>query len=116
MLLNRSRDTATSAMAVGVVHVLVPGGASEGRLAERAAHPVLAVLPGSGIDQPFTRDLGEPEDVIEFPKGKQARIRRDLRTMELELQPKIEIEPQHPGFAFTCRVSHDVTSIAISTH
>jgi hypothetical protein len=54
---------------------------------------VLSVLAGSGIDQALARDLGQSGSIIEFPKGKQASIRCDLRAVELQLQPTVEIEP-----------------------
>jgi hypothetical protein len=65
---------------------------------------------GSWIDQSFARNLGQSKDVIEFPKGKKARIRRDLGAVELELQPTVEMQSQRPGFAFTRRLGHLVSS------
>src|SRR5512134_422543 len=102
--------------AVGIVDVFVAAEPPEGGLAEQPDHPVLSVLAGSGIDQALAHDLRQSERIIEFPKGKQASIRRDLRAVELQLQPTVEIEPQHPGFAFTRRVSHPILSNLSATY
>ncbi len=101
---------------VGVVYIFVTAEPSERRLTEQAGHPMLTVLAGPGIDQMFLGNLGQSESVIEFPKGKEAPIRRDLRTMELQLQTTVKIEPQNPGFTFTRRVSHSTPSIWMPIH
>ena len=64
--------------AVGVVHVLIASKSSKRRLTEQPRHPVLAVLPGSRVKEAFFRELGQSENLVEFPEGKETRVGRDL--------------------------------------
>jgi hypothetical protein len=41
-----------------------------------------------------TGNLAQSEDVIEFPKGKEARVRRDLGAMEFQLQATVKTDPE----------------------
>jgi hypothetical protein len=91
---------------LGVVHVFVAAEPSERGLAEEAGHAVLAILAGSGVDQPFTCRFGQTESVIQFPREKKPRIGSDLRAMEFQLKPTLEIKPQNLSFVFTHRVGH----------
>jgi len=79
--------------AVSVVHILVAAEPSERGLAEQAGHAVLAILAGPRIDQMFTGNLTQSKSVVEFPEGKEARVRGDLGTVKFQLQPTVEIEP-----------------------
>jgi len=76
---------------------------------------MLAIPAGPRIDQMFTGNLGQSESVIEFPEGKEARVRGDLGTVKFQLQPTVEIESQVAGPAFTRRVRLRTLSIPRST-
>ena len=103
------------AEAVGIVHVLIASEPSESRLSEKAGHPVLAIFPGSGINQPITGNGCQAEGIVQFSKRKEASIRGDLGAVKFQLQPTVKIEPQNPSFAVTRREGHRSLSISGST-
>jgi hypothetical protein len=64
--------------AVSIVHVFVAAEPSENGLTEQPGHSVLTVLPGSRVSEAFFRELGQSENLVEFPEGKETRVGRDL--------------------------------------
>jgi hypothetical protein len=92
--------------AVGVVHVFIAAEPPECGLTEQTDHPVLPVLPGPWVNKTVSSYLGQSEGLVEFPERQKPRIERDLRSVEFQLQPTVEVQPQCPGFTFTHRVSH----------
>ena len=102
--------------AVGVVDVLVAAEPPEGGLTEQTDHPVLPVLAGSRVHKTVSSYLGQSEGVVELPERQKPRIGCDLRTVEFQLQPTVEVQPQSPGFTFTHRVSHPNPSNPPTTH
>ena len=102
--------------AVGVVDILVAAEPPEGGLAKQAGHPVLSVLAGSWVHKPLAGHLRQSEGFVKLPEGKKPGIGRDLGTVELQLQPSVEIQPQHPRLTFTHRVSHPNPSNSTTTH
>jgi hypothetical protein len=55
--------------AIGVVDILVPGKATEHRLAELRRQGVAVVPAGPTVGQNLPGYLGQAEGVIEFPEG-----------------------------------------------
>ena len=101
---------------VGVVHVVVATKATEHGLAEQSRHAMPSVLAGAAVDQHPARDVAQPKDVVEFPIGKQTGVGRDPGTVELELDPAVEIDPKRLLLRFTHRVRHDRPAQPVTTH
>jgi hypothetical protein len=101
---------------VGVVHVVVAAKATEHGLAEQARHPMPSVLAGAPVDQHPARDIAQPKHVVEFPIGKQTAVGGDPGTVELELDPAVEIDPKRLLLRFTHRVRHDRPAQPVTTH
>jgi hypothetical protein len=59
---------------------------------------------------------GNHEPFSKLPERHKPRIGCDLRTVELQLQPTVEVQPQSPGFTFTHQVSHPNPSNPPTTH
>ena len=53
-----------------------------------------AVTAGAGIGEHVTGHRAEAEGIVEFTVSEQPGIGGDPRTMELELQTSVEIEPE----------------------
>jgi hypothetical protein len=92
--------------AVGIVHVLVPGEATEHRLTKLGDQAVAPVPPGAGIGEHLGRHRREAECVVEFTEREQAGVGGDGRAVEFELQPAIEGDPQPRPRRFTRRLVH----------
>jgi hypothetical protein len=69
--------------------------------------PVTTVPAGSRVGKNTASHLRQPKNVVEFPKSQQTGVRRDLRTMKLQLQTTVEIEPQNTAIRFTRWVCHN---------
>ena len=82
------------AQTFGVVHVLVSGKPAEHRLPQQADQRMSPILAGACVGKHVPRHRAEAKSVVEFAIGQQPSIRSDPRTMELQLQAAIEIEPQ----------------------
>ena len=59
------------------------------------------------IRQNATGEVGQPERVVEFAVGEQAGVGGDAATVEFELQPTVEIDPQSTVIRFARRVFHE---------
>ena len=79
--------------AVSIVHVFVAAEPSEDGLTEQPGHSVLTVLPGSRVDKALSGEIAHSERIVKFPEGQKTRIGGDLRTVEFQLQPTVEIQP-----------------------
>jgi hypothetical protein len=67
----------------------------------------LADVPAaSTIAEDGCSKIRKAETVVQFAIGEQATVRRDARTVEFELDPAVETEPQRSLAAFTLRVHH----------
>jgi hypothetical protein len=80
--------------AIGVIDVLVAAEPPEGGLTEQADHPVLPVLASSRVHKTVSSHLGQSEGLVEFPERQKPRIGSDLGTVELQLQPTVEVQPR----------------------
>gem|GEM_PF-2148657 len=65
-----------------------------------------SILPTTGVGEHVPGHFGRPESIVQFPVRQQPGVGSDLGTVELQLQPTVNIEPQNPRFPFTHRVSH----------
>ena len=91
---------------VGVVDVLVSGKPTEHRLAQHA-HQIVATVPARApVNQVLLRDGHQAERVIELAIGQQSGIGGDARTVKLQLETAVEIEPEGIGFGFTRWLRH----------
>jgi hypothetical protein len=100
---------------VGVVHVVVATKAAEHGLAEQARHAMPSVLAGATVDQHLAPEVAQSKNVVEFPIGKQTAVGGDPGTVELELDPAVEIDPKRL-LRFTHRVRHDRPAQPVTTH
>lgn len=90
----------------GIVHILLAGEASEHRLAQQSGQQVVGILATAAFQQCRTRQIGQPERIVQFAIGQKASIGGDAAAVELELQPAVEIDPQGAVIRFTRRVFH----------
>jgi restriction endonuclease Mrr len=66
---------------------------------DRVDNTVLAqFLAAAGVGENIASHLGKFDGTIEFPIGKQSSVRCDLRSVKLQLQATIKIQPQNPIF------------------
>ena len=79
---------------VGIVHVLVPGKASEHRLPQHPDQIMPTVPARASISQILPRDLHQSEGIVQLAIGQQAGVGGDIGAVELELQSAVEIEPR----------------------
>jgi hypothetical protein len=91
---------------LGVVHVLVTGQPPEHRLPQQPDQQMPSVLAGACLGQSLASACGQSKNVVQFAIGQQSAIGGDHRTVELEPQAAVEIEPQRLGVRFTRRVRH----------
>jgi hypothetical protein len=98
------------------VHVLVAGEAPEHGLAELSNQGVAAVLAGPGVGKDTPGELGQAEGIVQFPKGEQPGIGRDLGAVEFQLEPAIEPELDRGFSRFTRWMSHAGTTELTTTH
>jgi hypothetical protein len=64
------------------------------------------VLAAPALRQSRTRQIGQPERVVQFPVGQQAGVRGDAGPVEFQLQAAVEIDPQSAVIRFTRWVFH----------
>ncbi len=81
---------------VGIVHVVVAAKASENGLTELTDKTVATVLPTAGVRECVPGNLDQSDRIIEFPVRQQPSVGSDLGTVELKLEPTVEIQPQNP--------------------
>ena len=91
---------------LGVVHVLVAGEPTEHRLAEQTAQVVACVTATAAVEELRDRHVGEPKGVVQLAVGEKAAIRGDPCSLQLELDPAVEGDPEARHFRFTRRVRH----------
>ena len=91
---------------VCIVHVLVPRQASEHRLAELSNQGMASVRAGAGVRQHLSSGLAQSQGIIKFAAGQQTTIRRDLRSVELQLETAVERQPKSSVLRFTRRRFH----------
>ena len=94
------------AQPLGVVDVLVSRKPTEHRLAQHAHQIVATVAARAAVNQVLARDSRQAERIIEFAISQQARIGGDARTVELQLEAALEIEPEGIGLHFTRWLNH----------
>ena len=94
------------AQTVGVVDVFIAGQAAEHRLAELGEQGVSAVATRPAVGQRLTGKLAQSQSVVQFTKRQQARVGRHPRSVELQLQSGVEIDPQVAPIGLTRRSSH----------
>jgi hypothetical protein len=92
--------------AVGVVDILIARETAEHRLAQQAGQQVARVPAATAFRQCRTRQIGQPERVVQFAIGKKTSVRGDATAMEFPLQAAVEIHPEGPVIRFTCWVFH----------
>jgi hypothetical protein len=73
----------------------------------RSSTPGKRVLAASAFEELRDRDLGEPEGGVELAVREQTAVGGDSGTVELELDPAVEIDPQRLRCCFTYRLCHD---------
>src|SRR4051812_30588343 len=88
---------------VGIVHILVARQAPEDRLAELAQQGMASVRAGAGVREDISSGLAQTKDIVEFAAGQQTAIRRDLRSVELQLETAVERQPKINTLRFTQR-------------
>ena len=91
---------------VGIVHVLVPRQAPEHGLAELSNQGMASVRAGAGVRQHLSSGLAQTKGIIKFAAGQQTTIRRDLRSVELQLETAVERQPKSDVLRFTRRRFH----------
>ena len=94
------------AEAVGVIDILLSGETAEHRLPELRRQGLVIVLAGPQVGQHLSGYLGQAKGIVQFPEGEQPGIRRDPRTMELQLEAAVESDPQIARFQFTRHKLH----------
>ncbi len=94
-----------TAQTVGVVHVVVATKTAKEGLAELPDHAMPPVLAGTTVLEKTPGNLGQAKGIVKLPIGQKSSVGSDLGTVELKLQPTVEIQPQNPTSRFTRRVS-----------
>ena len=64
--------------------------------------PILITFSRIVVCDNVSGKLGQAEGIVKFAKGEQTSVGRDPRTMELQLQTGIELDPEG-GIAFFTR-------------
>jgi hypothetical protein len=64
--------------AIRIIHVLVAGQSAEHGLAELAQQGMSPVRARARVGQDFARDVAQAKGMVEFTKGKEPGIGRDL--------------------------------------
>src|SRR3954451_20700673 len=62
-----------------------------------------SVRTSTGVCQHISSGLAQTEEIIEFAAGKQTAIRRDLRSVELQLEATVKRQPKSSVLRFTRR-------------
>ena len=93
---------------VGIVHVAIAAVASENGLAQPPNKTVATVLPTTGIRERVPGNLAQSGRLVQVPIRQQPSIGSDLGTVELKLEPTVEIQSHTKG-PFTHRMSRSNT-------
>jgi hypothetical protein len=67
---------------------------------------VAGVLASTAFHQGRTRQIGQPERVVQFAVSEQSGVGGDPAAVEFQLQAAVEIDPQRPVISFTRWVFH----------
>ena len=59
---------------------------------------VASVLPATGVRECVPGNLAQSDRIVQFPVRRQPGVGSDLGTVELQLQPTVEIQPRNPAF------------------
>jgi hypothetical protein len=86
---------------LGIVHVLVSGEPPEDRLANLGSQRVTAILTSPSVGESLSGQVCQAKGIIEVPKGEQPSVRRNSRTVELQLQAGVESDPESGIVFFT---------------
>ena len=100
---------------VGIVHILVARQAPKHRLAELAQQGMASVRAGAGVREDISRGLAQTKDIVEFAAGQQTAIRRDLRSVELQLEAAVKRQPKINTLRFTRRSFHSRPPVSTVT-
>jgi len=92
---------------LGIVDILVAGQASEYRLPQQPGQPMLGVLASATIRQCRRCHVQQAHRMIQLAVSEQAAVGSDPGTVEFQLDPTVEIDPERLRFRFTHRVRHD---------
>jgi len=76
---------------------------------------VAGVLAAPALQQRRTRQIGQPERVVQFAESQQARIGGYAAAMEFQLQAAVEIDSQRAIIRFTRWVFHEPTTMTSAT-
>ena len=104
------------AQTISVVHILIACQPAEHRLAELSEQGVSAVTTRPAVGQRLAGKLAQSPSLVEFTKSQQARVGRDPRSVELQLQSGVEIDPQTASIGFTRRIHHQPPRKPSSIH
>jgi len=94
---------------VGIVHVVVATKTAKEGLAELPNKTVASFLPMTGVGEHVPGHVGQPESIIQFPLRQQPGVGSDRGSVELKLQPTVEIKTQSPASRFT-RLGHHINN------
>ncbi len=83
-----------AAQTVGVVYVVIATKTAKEGLAELPDHAMPPVLAGTAVLEKTPGHLGQAKGIVELPVGEKSSVRRNLGTMEFELEATVEIDPQ----------------------
>jgi hypothetical protein len=92
--------------AIGVIDILIAGKTAEHGLAKQAGQQVTGVLATAALRQHRTRQIGQPERIVQFPVGQQTGVGGDPAAVEFQLEAAVKIDPQRPIIRFTRCVYH----------
>ena len=98
-----------------VAHALIPGKSAEHRLAQQSSQQVAGVLAAAAFQQRRTRQIGQPEGVVQFAVREQSCVGGDPAAVEFQLQPPVEIDPHGTVIRFTRWVFHPRASSLTTT-
>jgi len=86
---------------VGIIDVLVSSEPPEHRLVQLSNQRVTAILARPGVGKNLFGQVCQAEDLIEVSKGEHTNVGRHSRTMEFQLQVRIESDPESGIVFFT---------------
>ena len=95
-----------------VVDVLLAGETTENRLTNEARLFVADIPATSTIAEHGCGEIRETKRAVQLTIRYQASVGRDAGTVELELDPAVEAQPQMRLLAFTLRVRHSTPALS----
>jgi hypothetical protein len=97
-----------TAQTVGVIHVVVATKTTKYGLAELPDHAMPPIPAGTAVLEKIPDTLGQAKGFVQLPIGEKSSVGSDFGTVELKLQPTVEIDPQVRLSGFTRRVTRDL--------